>query len=349
MRGMGTANTRTGSLSRWLGWAVLGGVAFSWVALTLWVVTDPCTFDCGDFGRGRGAFALWILSLAAVPAGAWLLKSSYKSEGQVPRESIPEALGAKLLYLFSFAMLLITAYAAFHLLKNLTSLVTGCCGNGPSLEYMQSSWRTGAVFSAFGLAWFGLIGFNTLTAARRLDRSVHGGPSPALLWVAAVGLSLAAFAGAIASQFLIDRGVESTEAERGEEGMADAGATSISHEPTPGPVSGFLPVKVADKGSGYEISRARIEIRASNYSDLGNQYTVFLEGEWSDRGRPREQLCSYRFLSLDGAPVLMSEAAFSFGGGGRRLEDYEAITFFDSHMEGVPARAGIHCQDRRNI
>lgn len=332
-------------MRRWCGWALLAGVVLSWVALTIWVATDPCTFDCGDFGRGRGAIALWILSLAAVPPGAWLLGKSYEVDRETPPHSVTAALGAKLLYLFSFAMFLIMMYAAFHLIKNLNSLVTGCCSNGPSLESMQSSWRAGAVFSAFGLAWFGLIAFNTVAAARAMDRAVEGGP-PILLWLTAAAMSVAALAGVLISQLMFSPSNQSLGGQEiGEEG-GESAANPIPTHPTPGPVIGFLPAKASDKGSGYEISNVRIEIRASNYPELGNRYTVFLDGHWAGAGKPKEQLCSYLFLSTEERPVLMHDATFSFAEGGGNLDRHEAMTLFESHMDGPPSRAEISCKDR---
>lgn len=329
---------------RRLGWAVLAAVVFSWIGLTLWVATDPCTFDCGDFGRGRPAIALWILSCAVVPAGAWLLKNSYKGEDDTLRPSLVTALGAKILQLFAFAMLLIAAYAAFQLVKNLSSLVTGCCSNGPSLESIQSSWRAGAVFSAFGLAWFGLIGFTTLGGARRIDRAVEAGATPFVLWVIAGAVSIVAFAGVVFSSLVFNRGAGSSESQ-----VNEPAATSNLVSPSPGRVIGFLPASVADRDSGYEISAVEIEIRASNYPNLGNQYSVFLDARWSAEGAPREQLCNYLFLGAEGQSVCTHDAAFSFAEGGRNLERHETMTLFDSLMDGLPARAKISCQDRNSV
>lgn len=185
-----------------LGWGVLTLMVLSWATLVVWVQTDPCTFDCGDRGRGRVAALLWFLSLAAVPVGTWLLKVSFEADDEIGRESVFASLASKLLCLFALTMLLAGAYAGFHLLKNLTNLATGCCNSNAPIAAARTEWAAGATFSGAGVIWFGFIGISTFVGARKLDAVVTAGPSATLLWVTAGWLALVTLGGLLVSGML---------------------------------------------------------------------------------------------------------------------------------------------------
>jgi hypothetical protein len=365
---MGTAETGSRAVSRGVGWGILGAVAFTWVVIVVWITIDPCGVPCqflGTYGRSRLGLVAWFISLAAVPVAAWLLASAYAPDGERRAESFAATVGMRVLYLFSVAMLWIALNAAFQLLVSVGDIAF----RNEDLAHGYFSVRDARPSAASSIvigAWCGLIGFVTFVAARRLDEALAPPASASAAWQAAGAIALAAVVGAAAGWNVIDRerGIfDSVYGDRDDVGYiedpetyappptpvtpppASPAPSPVSPAPPARPVLGYLPVVVNHERSGWRIYDPRIQVKRSKTAGLGNSYKITYSGVWTQQGRFKSQKCTYTFLDRNNISVLTHDVGHTFVESGRVFTRSHAVTFFDSHMDGKPARAKIACRD----
>jgi hypothetical protein len=344
---MGTRDEAFAKLSRRLGWGLLAGVLLSWGALALWIGAHPCPWGCEalywlqalSFPPVPVGVAVWAVSLSGLPVAALFLESSYRTEQPAVGDSTPATAVANVLYVFGFGAVFLSGFSLFLLPRS-----TG----------------TTAVLSVAGLFWFPLVGICTLVAARRLNDVVRRTRAPARrLWVTAGVLW---FVGAVAPNVFAasydpypsiipepDMGPPIVRPPREKPSQVatptptPSPSASRSPLPKPPPVH-LLPVAMDDERSGYDM-QGRIQVRPSGHASLGRQYTVVLNGRWAAPGSPQDQVCTYTFFDEEGAVVRRRSAPFGFYTGGRRVENLNHLTFFESQMRGDAARAEIECRD----